>query len=72
MSKGIAEYRAGEGHYQAAADWLEGRREELLDRMHTRRDRDGFGQGYGNSSGYASKRSYLRGASWRPGIFKLS
>jgi uncharacterized membrane protein YkvA (DUF1232 family) len=53
------------------ADWLEGRREELLDRMHTRRDRY-FGTGYGNSSGYASKRSYLRGASWRPGIFKLS
>lgn len=54
------------------ADWLEGRREELLERMHTRRDRDGFGQGYGNSSGYGSKRSYLRGASWRPGIFKLA
>lgn len=55
------------------ADWLEGRREELLDRMHTRRSREGdFGSGYGNSSGYASKRSYLRGASWRPGIFKLS
>jgi uncharacterized membrane protein YkvA (DUF1232 family) len=53
------------------ADWLEGRREELLERMHTRRDRD-FGTGYGNSSGYASKRTYLRGASWRPGIFKLS
>jgi uncharacterized membrane protein YkvA (DUF1232 family) len=53
------------------AEWLEGRREELLDRMHTRRERD-FGTGYGNSSGYASKRSYLRGASWRPGIFKLS
>ncbi len=53
------------------ADWLEGRREELLERMHTRRERD-FGTGYGNSSGYASKRSYLRGASWRPGIFKLS
>jgi uncharacterized membrane protein YkvA (DUF1232 family) len=53
------------------AEWLEGRREELLERMHTRRDRD-FGTGYGNSSGYASKRSYLRGASWRPGIFKLS
>lgn len=53
------------------AEWLEGRREELLDRMHTRRERD-FGTGYGSSSGYASKRSYLRGASWRPGIFKLS
>jgi uncharacterized membrane protein YkvA (DUF1232 family) len=53
------------------ADWLEGRRDELIERMHSRRDRE-FGTGYGNSSGYASKRSYLRGASWRPGIFKLS
>lgn len=54
------------------ADWLESRREELLDRMHSRRDRDrDFGSGYGASSGYASKKSYL-GASWRPGIFKLS
>jgi uncharacterized membrane protein YkvA (DUF1232 family) len=52
-------------------DWLESRREELLDRMHTRRDR-GVGTGYGNSSGYANKRSYLGSASWRPGIFKLS
>lgn len=52
------------------ADWLESRREELIDRMHSRRSR-GMGTGYGNSSGYASKRSYV-GASWRPGIFKLS
>lgn len=53
------------------AEWLESRREELLERMHTRRDRD-FGTGYGSSSGYSSKRSYLGNASWRPGIFKLS
>ncbi len=51
------------------ADWLDARRDELIDRMHTRRERD-FGTGYGRSSGYASKQtSYLRG--WRPGIFKL-
>lgn len=53
------------------ADWLESRRDELIERMHNRRDRD-FGAGYGSSSGYASKRSYVTGASWRPGIFKLS
>jgi uncharacterized membrane protein YkvA (DUF1232 family) len=51
------------------ADWLESRRDELVDRMHTRRDRD-FGTGYGSSSGYASKQqSYTRG--WRPGVFKF-
>ncbi len=50
-------------------DWLEGRREELIDRMHQRRERD-FGTGYGSSSGYASGRaSYVRG--WRPGVFKF-
>ena len=50
-------------------DWLESRRDELVDRMHVRRERD-FGSGYGSSSGYASKReSYTRG--WRPGVFKF-
>ena len=52
------------------ADWLESRRDELVDRMHVRRERE-FGSGYGSSSGYASTRpSYTRG-SWRPGIFKF-
>ena len=52
------------------ADWLDSRREELLDRMHSRRERD-FGTGYGSSSGYAGngRTSYTRG--WRPGIFKF-
>ena len=51
------------------ADWLDSRRDELVDRMHTRRERD-FGTGYGSSSGYAEKReSYTRG--WRPGVFKF-
>lgn len=51
------------------ADWLASRREELIDRMHVRRERE-FGTGYGSSSGYASKQgSYTRG--WRPGIFKF-
>ena len=50
-------------------EWLESRRDELVDRMHVRRERD-FGTGYGSSSGYASThQSYTRG--WRPGIFKF-
>ena len=50
-------------------EWLDSRRDELVDRMHVRRERD-FGSGYGSSSGYASTRqSYTRG--WRPGIFKF-
>ncbi|MEO6226354.1 MAG: YkvA family protein [Thermomonas sp.] len=51
-------------------DWLDGRREELIDRMHQRRERD-FGTGYGTSSGYAAtgRSSYVRG--WRPGVFKF-
>ena len=50
------------------ADWLGGRREELVDRMHQRRDRD-FGVGYGSSSGYASDKTYVR--AWRPGMFSF-
>jgi hypothetical protein len=50
------------------ADWLESRREELVDRMHARRERD-FGVGYGASSGYRSRSSYAR--TWRPSLFKL-
>lgn len=49
-------------------DWLDSRREELVERMHVRRERD-FGNGYGRSSGYAShgRDSYVR--AWRPGVF---
>ncbi len=48
-------------------DWLAARREELVERMHERRERD-MGVGYGSSSGYASARgSYTR--AWRPGLF---
>jgi uncharacterized membrane protein YkvA (DUF1232 family) len=49
------------------ADWLASRREELVERMHERRERD-MGVGYGSSSGYGSSRaSYTR--TWRPGLF---
>ena len=51
-------------------DWLDSRREELVERMHNRRQRDtGDGSGYGRSSGYGSGRSYAR--TWRPGMFKF-
>jgi uncharacterized membrane protein YkvA (DUF1232 family) len=50
------------------ADWLDSRREELVERMHTRRERD-FGVGYGSSSGYLGKANYTR--AWRPSLFKF-
>jgi uncharacterized membrane protein YkvA (DUF1232 family) len=49
------------------AEWLAGRREELQDRMHRRRERD-YGTGYGSSSGYA-RESYT--SHWRPGILRI-
>ena len=51
-------------------DWLDGRRDELVDRMHARRSRDGgeFGIGYGSSSGYG-KPTYSR--AWRPSLFRF-
>ena len=53
------------------AEFLEGRRSELLDRMHSRRNREaGFGTGYGSSSGWASGKTYHTGSSWRPGLFR--
>lgn len=48
------------------ADWLDSRREELVERMHVRRERD-IGHGYGRSSGYGARRTYTR--AWRPGMF---
>lgn len=51
------------------AEWLGARRDELIDRMHVRRERD-FGTGYGSSSGYAARGAYSYTRGWRPGIFK--
>ncbi|HET6434737.1 MAG TPA: YkvA family protein [Xanthomonadaceae bacterium] len=65
-----AERRGLEAGKVGRADWLDSRREELVDRMHARRKRDagrGLGVGYGSSSGYGSGRSYSR--AWRPGMF---
>ncbi len=63
-----AEKRGVEPSIVGRPDWLDSRREELQERMHTRRERD-FGTGYGSSSGYAAKRTYTRG--WRPSAFKF-
>ncbi|MFN7782232.1 MAG: YkvA family protein [Lysobacterales bacterium] len=49
------------------ADFLEARREELLNRIHRRRERD-YGVGYGASSGYG-RAGYTR--SWRPSLIKV-
>src|SRR3546814_19141450 len=69
----FCEYRAHEATKRGVepatvgqADWLESRREELVDRMHTRRERD-VGVGYGRSSGYGGRRRSTR--AWRPGPF---
>ena len=73
----FCDYRSNEANRRGVdastlgrTDWLDGRREELIDRMHQRRERD-VGTGYGGSSGYAStaRSSYVRG--WRPGVFKV-
>jgi uncharacterized membrane protein YkvA (DUF1232 family) len=69
----FCEYRQAESERRGVqpatvgrAEWLEGRREELQNRMHRRRDRE-EGQGYGSSSGYG-RRSYLKNV-WRPSTY---
>ena len=53
-----AQRRGLEADKVGRADWLDSRREELVDRMHRRRDREaGAGIGYGSSSGYRSGKS---------------
>ncbi|PKM15211.1 MAG: hypothetical protein CVV12_09750 [Gammaproteobacteria bacterium HGW-Gammaproteobacteria-2] len=53
------------------ADWLQDRRTELLERMHSRRERD-VGTGYGRSSGYgSSSSSSYNSNSWRPSTFRV-
>ena len=52
-------------------DWLDARRDELVERMHLRRQRTAsgeFGFGYGSSSGYG-RPSYAR--AWRPSLFRV-
>jgi uncharacterized membrane protein YkvA (DUF1232 family) len=49
------------------AEFLEPRREELMNRIHQRRERE-MGSGYGTSSGWAQSKSY-HGKGWRPGHY---
>lgn len=66
--QGEAEKRGLNPAEVGRADWLEARRDELVDRMHRRRNRDAGGSGYGDSSGYA-RRGYT--SSFRPGLFRI-
>ena len=52
-----AKRRGVEASSLGRTEWLDSRREELIDRMHQRRERD-FGTGYGRSSSYGTPRSY--------------
>ena len=68
--QGQAEIRGLEADKVGRTEWLASRREELVERMHRRRDRT-MGAGYGSSSGYASGRAnYAR--AWRPGMFRFT
>ena len=62
-----ARRRGADASSLGRTDWLDSRREELVERMHSRRERD-FGVGYGRSSGYG-RTSYVR--AWRPGVFTV-
>ena len=64
-----AERRGLQAEKVGRADWLDSRREELVERMHRRRGERGMGMGYGGSSGYGSGKSYAR--TWRPGKFSF-
>lgn len=65
--QGEAERRGLDPATVGRADWLESRRDELVDRMHRRRNRE-TGGGYGDSSGYA-RRSYT--SAYRPGLMRV-
>lgn len=65
--QGEAERRGLDPAKVGRADWLEARRDELVDRMHRRRNRE-LGGGYGDSSGY-KRAGYTR--AYRPGMFRI-
>lgn len=68
--EGQAEIRGLEAEKVGRTEWLASRRDELIERMHRRRERT-MGAGYGSSSGYASQsNSYVR--AWRPGLFRFT
>ncbi|PZO09902.1 MAG: hypothetical protein DCF27_04690 [Lysobacteraceae bacterium] len=62
-----ADHRGIDPSTLGRADWLEARRDELVDRMHRRRNRE-MGGGYGDSSGYA-RRGYT--SAYRPGPMRV-
>ena len=65
-----AKQRGMEPSAVGRADWLGGRRDELVERMHRRRARD-TGSGYGRSSGYAANKRSYADRSWRPGMMRV-
>ena len=65
--QGEAQRRGLEPAKVGRVEWLESRRDELVERMHRRRNRE-MGCGYGNSSGYA-REGYTR--AWRPGMLRV-
>ncbi len=65
--QGEAERRGLDPAKAGRADWLEARRDELVDRMHRRRNRE-LGGAYGDSSGYA-RRGYS--PAYRPGMLRV-
>ncbi len=64
-----AKVRGMEAANVGRADWLATRRDELVARMHRRRNRDGEGGGYGSSSGYGGGSNYS--PAWRPGLLRV-
>jgi uncharacterized membrane protein YkvA (DUF1232 family) len=65
--QGEADRRGQDPATVGRADWLQSRRDELVDRMHRRRNRE-LGGAYGDSSGYA-RRGYT--SSYRPGMLRI-
>ena len=65
--QGEADRRGQDPATVGRADWLQSRRDELVDRMHRRRNRE-LGGGYGDSSGYA-RRGYT--SAYRPGMMRV-
>lgn len=65
-----AKSRGLEASAAGKAEWLTQRRDELVSRMHRRRNLDGSAGGYGSSSGYGGGSSYVSHA-WRPGLLRV-
>jgi uncharacterized membrane protein YkvA (DUF1232 family) len=64
-----ASARGLEASIVGRAEWLSARRDELVNRMHRRRNLEQGGS-YGSSSGYGGGSSYVSNA-WRPGLLRV-